>query len=153
MKKLLVSLFCAAGLLTASAADNYLHIKTADGWRVLDLEQVDRLTFDGNTMTASDASGATVVTIPQKSLEVMAVTETAGVSAPVIAEAKASFVYSPSTKCVTMLDDALFEMYALDGSRLVAVNAAKGENIHIDAVKAGVVIMKSGEYSIKAVVE
>lgn len=153
MKKFALSLFCAVSLIGASAADNYLHIKTADGWRVLDLEQVDRLTFDGNTMTASDASGAPVMTIPQKSLETMTVTETAGVSTAVVAEAKATFAYSSSTKCVTMLADALFEIYALDGSRLVAVDAAKGDNIHIDAVKAGVVIMKSGEYTLKAVVE
>ncbi|MDE5661443.1 MAG: hypothetical protein K2I04_02325, partial [Muribaculaceae bacterium] len=57
LKNLFLAGAVALSALSVSAEDsagNYLHIRTSEGWQVLNLDTVDRLTFKGGTMTAPD---------------------------------------------------------------------------------------------------
>lgn len=151
MKKLLLAMSLALAAMGASAA-NYLHIKTDSGWEVLDLDRVDRLVFAGGVMNAQDASGNSVGSYSQAALEQLYVDDKAGV-ADVQAEskAKATFTFDAAAMSARMLADGKFEIYAVDGSLLVAIPAKAGEEISFGAMHgAGVVIVKSGDYVIKA---
>lgn len=151
MKKYLIALCLGAVAVGASAA-NYLHIKTSTGWEVLDLDKVDRLTFSNGQMKVQDEKGATVGSYNQSSLEQIYVNDLAGVEAVIADEkAKATFHFDAANRSAIMVEDGNFEVYALDGSLLVAVPAKAGERIGLDAMGGtGVVIVKSGKYAIKA---
>lgn len=145
---------CSVASFGAIAETNYLHIETADGWKVLNLDNVDRLTFTGGNMTATDASNAVVMIVPQTSLKTINVNESAGVSAPVVVEAKATFVYNAGSATVTMLADGAFEVYNVAGSLLVNIpGALKGQTIALDGMEPGVVILKSGNYVLKTAIQ
>ncbi len=152
MKKILLMLACSAVAMCGAAA-NYLHVKTDKGWEVLDLDRVDRLTFSGGKMTASDEQGATVATFNQTALEQIYVDETTGVTSVEAQEAKATFTYNTSAKTALMLADGNFEISAADGACLVSVPAKSGEYICLEAINPGVVILKSGKYTLKAIVK
>ena len=66
---MLKSLFLAACIIgtayTAAAVDDYLHIKTANGWVVFNLNNADRITFNNGKMTVLDQSGNTLGSINQ----------------------------------------------------------------------------------------
>lgn len=152
MKKFLLTLCLGVAALGASAA-TYLHLQTSTGWQVIDLEQVDRLTFSGGVMTAQNAQGATVGTYPQSSLEQIIVNDTAGLDKIAAADEEASFEFKAATMSVKMLADGAFEVYGLDGKQLVSIPAKAGEEIAVGALRStGTVIMKSGNYAIKATV-
>ena len=154
--RLIFAMAFAASVFTASAEDegNYLHIRTATGWDVLSLNQVDRLTFTNGVMTATDKNNATVATFPQASLETMYVDETAGVGSPVVDEqTSATFTFAASTRTATMLADGEFTVYNAAGVRLVAIQALKGETITLTGLEAGVAILKCGDYSLKTVIK
>ena len=68
-------------------------------------------------------------------------------------EAKATFTYNTSAKTALMLADGNFEIYAADGACLVSVPAKSGEYICLEAINPGVVILKSGKYTLKAIVK
>ncbi len=153
MKRLILSIVCALCLCGLSSAANYLHVKTANGWQVFDLDKVDRLTFDGTTMKATDASGNTVATLPQKSLESISVNESAGIGAITADGAEATFSYDAASRTVTVLADGTFEIYGVDGVRLVAIPASKGEIISLGDLRPGATVFKSGAYTIKAIVK
>ena len=151
MRKFLLALCFGAFALGASAA-NYLHIKTSTGWEVLDLDKVDRLTFNNGKMTAQDEKGATVGTYNQSSLEQIYVNDLAGVESVVADEkSKATFKFDAEGRSAVMIADGSFEVYALDGSLLVSIPAKAGEHIALEAMSGtGIVIVKSGKYAIKA---
>lgn len=137
------------GVMNAKADEGqYLHVQTASGWKVLDLEKVDRLTFTTGNMVASDADNNTLETFDRASLEKMYFDETSGVQSVIAESAKATF--GVSNGVAAMLEDGKFEVYSLDGSLLVSINAKKGETIDINAISANVVILKSGSYTLKA---
>lgn len=153
MKKVLLSLFCLLSLGSAYAeGGHYLHVRTSAGWKVLDLETVDRLTFTSGTMVASDADNKTVETFDRGSLEKMyfdETPETTGIGQEAVADAtEATFRLEQST--ATMLADGVFEVYSIDGSLLVSINAKKGESIDLSAIAVNAVIAKSGSFTIKA---
>ena len=61
---MLKSLFLAACIIgtasTAAAVDDYLRIKTPNGWVGFYLNNADRITFNHGTMTGTDQSGYTL---------------------------------------------------------------------------------------------
>lgn len=152
MKKLLLGLLMCAGAFGAYA-DNYLHIKTEAGWTVIDLDKCDRLTFEGGSMKVEDAEGNTVGTYDRQALEQIYVDDSAGVESIVAdAGAKATFTFDAASASAVVSADALFEVYALDGRRLVAIPARTGDTITLDAMRGiGAVIIKSGTYTLKTV--
>lgn len=125
----------------------YLHIRTATGWSVLDLNQVDKLSFPAGQMVASTASGQTIASFDRSSLSEMYVNETSGVQTVVAEDAQPSFRIEGGV--VTMLADGTFEAYTTDGAQIVSIAAAKGETIDLNAVRANVVLLKSGTYTLK----
>lgn len=139
----------------AEEGSNYLHIRTNSGWQVLSLDQVDRLTFKNNVMTATDANNNVVASFPQDQLEAMRVNESAGVN-DVTADtnADATFTFDAADATATMLADGDFEVYSLNGSLLVRIpEVKKGETINLSAVESGIVIVKSGNYSAKVTIK
>lgn len=150
MKKFLLS-FCLIAASFGLSAANYLHIKTSDGWQVIDLDKADRLTFKGGTMEVSDAAGQVIATYPQQSLETIKVDDsTSGID--IVGENKkdATFRFNGATLAVDMIADGVFEAFGIDGKKLVAIPAKAGDHISLDAMKgAGPVVFKSGSYTIK----
>lgn len=68
------------------------------------------------------------------------------------AEAKATFRFDASSATATMLADGDFAVYAIDGAMLVNIPAVKaGETIDLSAVTEKVIIIKSGNFTIKTV--
>lgn len=153
MKKFVLFVLCMAGLFVSASAANYLHVRTADGWQVFDLEKVDRLTFKGGTMTATDAAGQTVATVPQQSLESMYVNDSAALAEVKAGDAKATFGYDAEGRSVKVFSDGLFEIFALDGKRLVAIPASKGEVINLGDLQPGTVVFRQGQFTLKAIVK
>ena len=153
MKKYLLSLCCllSAGCFSAMAdGGQYLHIQTSDGWKVLDLEKADRLTFTSSSMVVSDSDGNTVETYDRGNLSAMYVDEypeVVGVES-VSEEPEAAFLMQGSE--ATMLTDGRFEVYATDGKLLVGIEAKQGEKIDLGAMSGSVVILRSGSYTKKA---
>ncbi len=156
--RFLLSCVAAICCLVSWAADDYLHIRTSDGWKVLDISQVDRLTFSNGTMVATDKENKTLLTVPTTDLKAMVVDNDVnptptGIEEVTAKEVKASFTYDASTKSVTMLEDAPFEVYAITGLTLCVIpNAKAGEVIDLKDIHPGVIILKSGQYSLKVVV-
>ena len=131
-------------------AGNYLHFKTSDGWQVLDIDEVERLAFEGGQMIATDANGSTVAAIDRQALERMYVDETSGVET-ITTAGNAAFRYIHATKSAEMLTDGLFELYSTDGQKLVGIQAKAGEKIDLSNINPGTVVMKSGKTTIKAI--
>lgn len=153
-RKMLMFAACVAAVATASADGNYLHLKTASGWEVLDLEQVDRLTFANGVMTASDANKNTIKTFDQASLEQMYFDDTAGVMTVSAEESEPSFQVSDNGRLVKMIQAGEFEVYSVAGESLVGIPGVKvGETINLSALPAGVAILKSGNYAKKVVLK
>ncbi|MDE5657117.1 MAG: hypothetical protein K2I19_08630, partial [Muribaculaceae bacterium] len=93
----------ALAAMGASAA-NYLHIKTESGWEVLDLDRVDRLVFAGGVMNAQDASGNSVGSYSQASLEQIYVDDKAGAgNIQADSKAKATFTFDAAAMSVSVL--------------------------------------------------
>lgn len=149
IKKLLS--FGVFALLTAGVASadegQYLHIRTSGGWQVLNLEQVDRLTFTGGQMVAADANNNTLGSFEQSSLNEMYFDETAGVESTLAKAEGAAFSFANGV--VTMKEDGRIEIFALDGVLLTAINAKKGETIDLKAISSKYVILKSGKVAQK----
>lgn len=87
--------------LFAVAEGEYLHVKTANGVVVLDLSKVEKLSFTGGNLTATDSEAKVVARIPKSDLDKMYVSENADASSlnSVVSEdATATFVYESSSK-------------------------------------------------------
>lgn len=153
MKKFLLLLLGGLALSIPCAAENYLHVKTGNGWEVLDLDLVDRLTFSETSMTATDEEGKTVAAFDRTDLDRMYVDETTGVATIKVADTAAAFRYDAATRTATMLADGTFELIAADGKILVSIPAKAGETINLSDIKPGVVIMKAGKTSTKAILK
>jgi hypothetical protein len=140
--------------LIAQEEGNYLHVQTTTGWKVLDLDSVDRLSFNNGVMTASDKNLNTVETIPQDQLISMNYSETAGVVGVVAEEEADTFTFDRATKTAIMNCDGRFEVYTEAGIRLVEIPAArKGETIDLSDIRKGIVILKSGNKSVKEIIK
>lgn len=153
MKKALISFICflVIGALGARAeGEQYLHIRTTTGWSVLDLNEVDKLTFPAGTMVASSFDGQTLGTFRRDALTEMYVDETSGVTSvtSVFAEAVVP-TFRIANGVVTMLSDGIFEAYTTDGAAIARISAKKDETIDLSAVGATVVLLKSGTYTLK----
>jgi|GEM_PF-2727401 len=152
-KHFIAAAACAVVMVPAMAESQYLHIRTASGWEVLDLAQVDRLTFKSGSMTATDKQNNTVATYNQNALESMYVDENAGIESVVSTDTEATFTFSKDGY-VEMKADGAFLIYGADGALLLEIpEARKGEIISLKTLRQGVVILKSGNYSIKAIVK
>lgn len=157
LKRIALTLLLTASAISVSAAEGealYLHIKTSSGWRVFSLDNVDKLKFAGNTMTVTDSNDNTVASFQRDELSNMAVDEVstpeAGVNEIVLGTSVA-FTFDAATATVNMLADGPLDIYDLNGQHLVSIPAvAKGETVDLSQIAAGVVIIKSGSYNLKA---
>lgn len=153
---LFTTVFCIAAL-PVSAEDHYLHVQTAEGWKVLDIAQVDRLTFSNGFMTATGHDNQQIAQIKQTDLSKMFVTESKeSASAPEISDISQErpFTFDASTKSVRILKDGDFAIFNVAGSKLLSIPEVKaGQLVDINAVKADIVIIKSGHYTVKAILK
>ncbi len=154
MKKFLLPLALLAATMTVSA-ENYLHIRTDAGWEVIDLDKVDRITFTNGNMVATDASQNVLSTIAQSTLQTMYVDDTAGINTVSTDNTAATLTFDAATKVVTLLADGSFEIYNAAGALLVAIPQVKqGETVNLSGISAATpVILKNGNYSLKAIVK
>lgn len=160
LKHLLISSLCVSASLAAYADGEWLHLKTDKGWQVISLDDVDRLSFKGDAMTASDADGKEIATFPRTTLEQMYVNDTenpkesSGITIVESDNTANAISYDPNAKNVIMNEDGAFFIYNIDGALLLSIpEAKKGEVIDLSSMKAGVVILKSNNSSIKAILK
>ncbi len=154
IRHLIAALALTGALCAAHAEDLYLHVRTATGWEVLDLNKVDRLTFTGGKMTALDQNEKVVKSFERSDLDKMVVTESAGVEAVADATAEKTFVYDVQSRTITMSTEGDVEIFDAAGCRLVALPCVlKGETVVLTGLNPGIVIIKSGDYSLKTVVK
>ncbi len=155
-KHLLLSAVFAGCALSGMAQEegNYLYVRTATGYEVLNLDKVDRLTFSGGIMTASDKDNKTVATFPQDQIDKMYVSETAGITSVAADNAEPTFKFDATTAVVTMLADGDFNIYDTAGASLIGTaKVKKGETIALSGMEPGIVILKSGNYTVKAILK
>lgn len=156
LKHLLFALTFAGTALPLMAQEegNYLHLQTATGWEVIDLDQVDRLTFSNGTMTASDKDQTTVASFRQDQLISMNYSETSGIESVTDDNMESTFYFDSDAKAVIMKADGIFEVFSEAGVKLVEIPSAKnGETINLSAIRKGIVILKSGSHSLKAIIK
>jgi len=156
MKKLILASTCAFAIFTAVAGNNYLHVRVASGWEVLDLDKVDRLSFSGNNMVASDAKGNTVSTFLRSELRTMNVDDNPSGVNSMIADSKesATFSFDFASRTVTMFTNGDFQIFDLSGAVLVSIpDVRQGEAISLSGLQPGAIIIKSGNYSIKVIIK
>lgn len=159
IKHLLFALAIAGASLPMMAQEtegNYLHVLTSAGWKVLDLDQIDRLTFKNGSMVATDKKQNTIETISQNDLTKMAYSETKAEFSGIEmlpADEKAVFSFFNGSKTVVMKADGNLAVYTEAGVRLVEIPDAKaGQAIDLSAIRQGIVILKSGNQSLKAII-
>lgn len=156
-KLVIIPAFISACLsMWAQSADtNYLHIYTNGQWVVLDLDKVDRLEFKGDNMIAKAEDNTEVATYPRTSLQVLYVDEVATTAiTAATADQTAAFTFDAATKSATMLADGQFTIFDINGRRLVEIPAVKkGEIVDLKALRPGIVILRSGNFSMKAVIK
>lgn len=157
--KLLIAAGLALCMNTVAQADEmYLHIQTADGnWTVLDLSQVNRLTFSGGQMTATDAQGTQVAQYLAANLDVMTVNDNntpSGIN-KVAAEAKtASFALSNGGRLLTANTDGTLRVFASTGALVVEIPAVTaGQTVNLHALPAGAYVINFANVSRKALLK
>lgn len=132
------------------AESNYLHVATDKGWEVIDLENADRLTFFGGKMTVSDAEGNAVASYSQTSLVKMYVDQNTGVDEISSEASDVTFRVSDNGRTVELSGAGAFEVFGLDGTRLLEINGVTpGKTVELTGLKAGVYIYRLGGYSVK----
>lgn len=57
------------------AADDYLHIRTSEGWKVLNINEINRLIFTDGTMVAKDKDENVLLNIPREALQTLLVND------------------------------------------------------------------------------
>lgn len=146
---LIAALLMMSGL-AGRAESNYLHVATDKGWEVIDLTQADRMTFNGGTMTVSDATGNILASYPQASLDRMYVDQNTAVAEIPAGDSEAKFRISADGRSVELLAHGSFEIYSLDGALLVSISgAAPGKTVELSGLKTGIYIFRLGDYSVK----
>lgn len=160
IKHLLFALAIAGASIPMMAQDvegNYMHVLTSDGWKILDLDQVDRLSFNNGVMTAADKNQNIVETISQDKLLSMAYSETTTELSGVEMlpnGSKPAFSFFNGSKTVIMNADGNFSVYNEAGAKLVEISSVKaGQTIDLSALHPGIVILKSGNQSLKAIIK
>lgn len=154
MKFKIFAFVMAFAALSAMADEgNFLHIRTSNGWSVVDIDKVGKIKFTGDQMVVGDKNDAPMASYPRTALEEMVVTETAGVHA-VEVDAPETMVFNVENGAVKVLVDCDFEVYDTTGKRLVLIpGVVKGQTITLPALAGNVVILKAGNQSIKAVIK
>lgn len=142
--------------LTGRAESNYLHIATDKGWEVIDLMNADCMTFQGGIMAVSDMSGNTIASYPQGSLKCMYVDNQMNTDhetgiGEIISDADhPTFRVSDNGRTIELLGRGSFEVYGLDGTRLVEITGVTdGKTVELSGLNAGVYIYRLGGYSVK----
>lgn len=138
--------------LCASASDNYLHILTDDGWKILNIEQIDKISFKNGTMTATGQNNETVLAVPSEKIQSMSVLDTndAQTGIEAVTAAEAPFVLNNGSASVTMLQNGNFRLINLEGMVLCEIPAVeKGQTIDLTNVAPGIHILQSGSFTIK----
>lgn len=151
-KFLAVVLMSVLSGICIKAEMNYLHISTADGWEVIDLDKADKLTFKGGNMNVLDNRGAVIKTFPQSSIGMMYVNQTAGVGEISMQPAEASFELIDDAHIVKLLAPGDFEVFSLDGRRILLIEGVeKGKTIDISALASGTYVLSLGGYVVKCI--
>jgi hypothetical protein len=85
----------------------------------------------------------------------MYVDDTAGIDKVSADNTAATLTFDAATKVVTLLADGSFEIYNAAGALLVAIPQVKqGETVNLSGISAATpVILKNGNYSLKAIVK
>lgn len=156
-KHLLIGTAFSLAALPAFAEGEYLHVQTSSGWEVIPISNVNKLTFNGGYMTATDSQNKELIKIKQTELGKMLVNdskESASVIGITDETTPANFAFDANAKSVLILEDGDFSVYTLSGEHLIAIpTVKKGETVNLAAINSEVVIIKSGSYAIKALMK
>lgn len=156
-KHLLIGTAFSLAALPAFAEGEYLHVQTSSGWEVIPISNVNKLTFNGGYMTATDSQNKELIKIKQTELGKMLVNdskESASVIGITDETTPANFAFDANAKSVLILEDGDFAVYTLSGEQLIAIpTVKKGETVNLAAINSEVVIIKSGSYAIKALMK
>lgn len=151
LKILTLILALAAYCSHTFATENYLHIQTDNGWTIINIDNVDRISFSDGKMVITDKE-QTTTTIAQTELVQMLVNESASIESVEFDNNAAKFTIDAQTKTVKMTTDGNFRILSVNGKILINIPTVKsGETISLDNLNAGVYILQSSNYAIKIV--
>lgn len=158
IKKIIV---CAAltFLATATRAESdsgrYLHVRDGGGWTVLNIDNVNRLLFNGGNMTAVDKAGEVIGSFPQSALSSMYVDEYPDLSdiSDLFSNPSPEATFTLNEEGLpTLLSDGDFKVFDFNGVLLVDIPVAEaGQTVDLSAVTEKTLILKSGDYALKIV--
>lgn len=149
IKKLILMTACLLSL-SAWADGTYLHIRTASGWEVVNLEKADKMTFKNNVVQITAADNSVLASYPQNALETMYIDEIAGVGDVKDDNTEAAFIFDSASRSVRMTQDSDLKVYDLKGKLLVGIPEVKeGETVNLSALAPSIIILKSGNYTVK----
>lgn len=158
---LAVSLLSA---ISVSAAVNYLHIQTSEGnWKVISLDDADKLTFSSNEMQVYDKSGAILGSFSTTTLKRLQINESAtevndypqaSVETITSADRTASVSIDVTSKTVSVLADGKLHIYNMAGGTIVSIpSVRKGDTVDISVLHAGAYIIELNGKSQKVVLK
>jgi hypothetical protein len=154
-KSFLLALFMALAMNVC--AQNYLHVQTADGWKLINLDNVERITFAGGVMTATDASNTIIAQLNQQKLESMYVDDEENVSGLKITkldQGEATLSFDANKKVIKVLTDGSLDVFTVTGVKILTVpNVKKGEIVDVSQLAVGTAIFKNGTFSLKTILK
>lgn len=159
LNKSLTIAACGMALFAfAGRAESYVHIRTDAGWEVLDLDKTRSMDFNGGKVSVINTEGAVVSTFNQSELQKIYVDDSVENNESVWVETVAidgtsdGPAFNLTSQTASMLTDGDFEVYSTDGTLLVRIPEVKaGETVNLSGIAPGVVIIKSGNQSLKAI--
>lgn len=141
-----------AGVLPVSADDAlYLHVQdNAGNWKVISLENADKLTFKNNGMQVLDAKGTELQAFDSSQLKSMKVNESASAGIGAVAAEDEKAAFSISGKVVTAAAEGSLCVYGLSGTLYVEIPAVKaGQTVDLSQLPANVYVVKLNGYTSK----
>lgn len=129
---------------------NYLHVRTADGVAIYDIEEVSRISFTADKMQIAMKNDKPEVSINRTELQSMAMDESSSSVNTIEADATSILRYDSASRTATVAQDCTFEIFSTAGELLYAVADVKaGEKISMAGIHPGIVIIKAGNNSLK----
>lgn len=150
LKGIMISVLVATAIPCLQAYENnYLHVRTANGITVYDVEEIDRISFTTDQMQVSHKDGQTPDSFKRSELKSMDVNESpSGVNA--VTGNESALHFDATTRTLAVSADCDFEIYSLSGELMYAIPGVKaGERISLAHIHPGIVVVKAGNDSLK----
>lgn len=148
-KKLLIPCLLFAGTTTLShAEEQYLHIQTdVDNWKVISLDQADRMTFKNGVMSIADAAGNEIATFKTTDISRMQFNDSknevydygTGILETTLEDETACFTIDSDSRRFMAHASGSLAVYSVDGRMLVKIDrVTEGGTVDFSALPEGI---------------